>query len=238
MFVIDIDKIINDTSLVFENASKKLSTLPSISKEDYYRLHTKPLTPLNIKIDCKQFLNEIKTYDKNFKQWGTEFQELPRYGIALVNQDGLLKDNDPINGSLYEWNKNNRNKPLIETDCRAPTKVFNLESLNPLRIFDQHWCRSNILKWETNAKFMPHVDCILPTPWIRLWGTTDAENTVINFYDKKGPIDIEPIESGRIYIIDTSLVHDASANGSIYQFFLSVLPSAYNLLLSASKEGT
>ena len=228
--MIDVNKIVSDTLTVFENSTDKLSSLPSVSTEDYLKLHTSPLTALNLKIDCEYFEREIAAYNSYFYQWGTQFADLPRYGLALVNQDGVLKANDPINGSLYEWNSKFPDKPLLETDCRTPTNVMSMQSLNPLRVFDGHWCRSNIFKWEAGAKFMPHIDTVVPSPWIRLWGTTDASTTQVNFYNEKGPIDVGPIESGRIYVIDTSLVHDASATGLVYQFFLSVLPSSYQQL--------
>jgi len=235
--VIDIDSIIDNTLNVFANSQSRLNALSKISQEDYHRLHTKPLTPLNIKIDCDKFKEEIEQYKVYFEQWGSQFTELPRLGLAVVNQDGVLKLNDPINGSLYEWNNKHPNSSLLETDCLTSTEVLDLPSLRLLKLFDGHWCRSNILKWDNGARFMPHIDTVVPSPWIRLWGTTDANNMEICFYDKKGPIKIEPVESGRIYVIDTSLVHDAAATGPVYQFFLSVLPSAYNLILSSSKEG-
>lgn len=201
-----------------------------INEDEYAELHTAPLVPLNIKIDPTRFENEILFFDVSFEQWGNNHQELPRYGLALVNQDGQLKDKDPINGSLYEWNVANPQEPLLELDCREPTDVMFLPSLKPLQIFDGHWCRSNILKFKEGAEFKPHIDTLIPSPWIRLWGTTN-NNTVLRFAKNNYLEDYTEVEPGRLYIIDTSIVHDARCiKDQGYQFFLSVLPSAYKLL--------
>ncbi len=41
---------------------------------------------------------------------------------------------------------------------------------------------------------------------------------------------ITGIESGRLYLIDTSQVHDAVSHDEVYQFFLSVSPTALNII--------
>lgn len=233
---IDADKIIQETINVFEksgavNFYRKCKDL--IGVEDYNSLHPNFLTPLNIKIDCDLFNKEIVQYEKNFEQWGNDHQHLPRYALALVNQDGTLKSKDPVNGSLMAWNRDNPTQPLIETDCVMPTEVMNISSLIPLKIFDGHWCRSNILKWNKDAFFYPHIDTVVPSMWLRLWATTSSDVVVRYFNRTTGELEtIKDIELGRLYIIDTSLVHDANAvSDNVYQLFLSVLPSAKNLLL-------
>jgi hypothetical protein len=233
--IVDTEKIISDTVKVFNHSpaqQKKFAEIKSyISEEDYKVLHKNFLTPLSIKIDCELFLKEITQYSDHFKQWGKQHTHLPRYGLALVNQDGILKKQDPINGSLYEWNLNNPNNPIIESDCLVPTEVMKLQSLKLFSIFEGHWCRSNILKWDTSAEFKPHIDTVLPSPWIRLWGTTDPDNLNLRFANNKGElIKVNGIEKGRIYIIDTSVVHDAVSYNNVYQFFLSLLPSSVPIL--------
>jgi hypothetical protein len=228
--MIDADKIIADTRQVFNHIN--LSQMATVSEYDYTSIHPSPLTPTNIKIDCNLFLSEIRRYSDHFYQWGTEHTQLPRYGLALVNQDGVLKNNDPINGSLYEWNKKHTDSPLLETDCLTSTPVMSMESLKPLSVLKNHWCRSNVLHWEESAMFFPHVDTVVPSPWIRLWATTDPTTINICFWNKNtcNMESVTGIESGRIYIIDTSLVHDAHATGSNYQLFLSVLPNAVDII--------
>lgn len=233
---IDANKIVQETIEVFEksgaiNFYKKCKNL--VGGEDYERLHPQFLTPLDIKINCDLFNKELIRYEEYFEQWGNDHQHLPRYGLALVNQDGKLKNKDPINGSLMAWNRDNPGQPLIETDCVTPTDVMTMSSLSPLNILNGHWCRSNIFKWDKNAFFFPHIDTIVPSMWIRLWAVT-TPGIVVRYYNKNtDTFDVvENIELGRVYIIDTSLVHDANAiNDNVHQLFLSVLPSAKDILL-------
>lgn len=230
-------KIISDTYDVFSKTTEqveKFKNLPKINKVDYERLHTQFLVPTDIVIDVEHFTNEIIYYDNEFSQWGTMHTQLPRYGLALVNLDGTLsKDNDPINGSLYQHNLHNPNDPLFETDCIRPTEVYDLKSLQPLKVLDGYYTRSNIFKWLESGKFLPHIDTFIPTPWLRLWGTTNSDNLIVNYYnhDTDSYERCKNIENGRIYLTDTSLVHDAICTGGInYQFFLSTNISAYNII--------
>lgn len=231
---IDAQQIINETIAVFEKSGAveiyKKAVL--VKDEDYKRLHPFPLTPTMIKINSNLFNSEIKQFDEYFEKWGTDHQDLERYGLALVNQDGKLKANDPINGSLMAWNKNNPTMPLLETDCLNPTNVMSMISMHPLNIFEGHWCRSNIFKWHNGAFFFPHIDTIVPSMWIRLWATTSPD-IVVRFHNPAtGELEeFKDIELGRIYIIDTSIVHDARTTGdNVHQLFLSILPSAVDLL--------
>lgn len=233
---IDSKKIIADTHQSFTTSSaqqKKFNDLDAfVDEKEYKLLHRNFLTPTSIIINVDRFLSDIANYSQYFYKWGNNHSELPRYGLALVNQDGILKSNDPINGSLHEWNRNFPDNPIIETDCCTSTEVMQLKSLQPLRVFDGHWCRSNILKWHSGAHFKPHIDTVLPSPWLRLWGTTNADMFDINYDTGLERLTKFPdIEAGRIYIIDTSIVHDAvSYTNDVYQFFLSVRPSAINIL--------
>jgi hypothetical protein len=226
--MIDTEKIIADTVAAFKSSLYRFKNLSTVSEEEYKQLHTLPLTPLSIKIDCDLFLKEIPTFSNYFYQWGTQHTELPRYGLALVNHDGILRSNDPVNGSLYEWNINHPNRSLIETDFLTPTAVMTMQSLKPLAVFNKYWCRSNILRWGKSAMFAPHIDTIIPSPWLRLWAATN-EDIVVNFY-VDGKIITPTIEPGRLYLIDTSLVHDAVSHNEVYQLFLSVKPEAINIL--------
>lgn len=230
--MINVQSIIDKTIRDFKNNKDKLDNLLTVSDKQYHSLHTSPLIPLDIKIDIDLFKNEIKQFENNFQPW--DYQDNNRLSIPLVNFDGLIiEDFDPTNGSLHRWNQQQSNLPLIESDFLIPTTVMEISSLSSLRIFDTHWCRSNILKWNKGAEFKPHIDAVIPSPWLRLWGTDDASKIILNFYNNDNQIiDIETIESGRIYLIDTSLVHEAiCTNEIVYQFFLSVLPSSYDTIL-------
>jgi len=233
---INAQAIINETLEVFEKSGAAdiyRSCKYLIEDEDYKQLHPSFLTPLDIKINSEEFSKEILNHQDAFEQWGKDHTHLPRYGAALINQNGYIIKNDPINGSLMAWNRDHPDQPLIETDCQTPTALLSLLSLKPLDIFKGYWCRSNILKWEKDAKFLPHIDTVVPSPWIRLWGSM-SNDVVLRFYNEEtGSLEPVDFELGRLYIIDTSLVHDATATGDgVYQLFLSVLPTARNLIIN------
>jgi hypothetical protein len=232
-----ISKIIPNTIKIFSSPYilEKVKDLTKIEEDDYKKLHPQFLTPLSLKIDINKFSDEITKFDSYFKQWSFTHQHLPRFSIPLVNLDGDYKnDNDPSNGSLTEWNKQHLETMLLETDFRKRTAVLDLASLTPLQVFDNYWTRSNILKWNYGAEFVPHIDTAIPSYWLRLWGTTDPAGLELSYYDTVSEQWIEQtnIEAGRIYIIDTSLIHRARSISSttVYQFFLSVDPTAKELL--------
>lgn len=232
--MINVDQIIKRTINDFQNNKNKFSKLDYIDIEKYHLLHTKPLVPLDIRVDSKLFTEQIEIYKNYFQIWGQDYKQSFRYGIPLVNLTGKINfDHDPINGSLHIWNQKNPDIPYIESDFRIPTPIMDISSLRSLNVFNNHWCRSNILKWYNGSEFKPHIDTVLPSPWFRLWGTTDSKNIELIFYNENNEIiEIDPIESGRIYLIDTTLVHSAKCiNDVAYQYFLSVLPSAYDILL-------
>lgn len=234
--IVDADKIISETIDVFKKsgAIERFKEFTDIIDEiEYKDFHPLPLTPLDIKIDCDQFMTDIRSYDKNFEQWGETHTHLPRYGLALVNEYGILHDHDPVNGSMMAWNKQHHDTPLLDIDFTIPTPVMNMPSLSPLRIFDGHWCRSNILKWDIGAEFYPHIDTIIPSLWFRLWACINPQGLKIRFYNEvsKQMEEINNIEPGRIYIINTAIIHDAyTTSNDTYQLFLSIKPSAREVL--------
>ena len=77
--MINADSIVDLTKSAFKDNSVLQG--PTVTDLDYYAVHTSPLVPLTIKIDCEKFLTEIQTFSNYFEQWGTEF-DLPRYGLA------------------------------------------------------------------------------------------------------------------------------------------------------------
>ena len=218
-----------------EQIQKKIEGLESISEDRYKELHTSNIVPLNLTIDLYKFEKQITTYDGYFRPWGSSFADQPRYGLPLVNQNGSIDDpNDPTAGSLTEWNSLHPDEMYIETDFQTPTEVLDLECFDPLRYtFDGHWTRSNILKWGAIAEFQPHIDNAVPAYWYRLWGTNKADSFDLSFYDETlNEFEKEEnIESGRLYLIDTTKVHIAKGYANfVHQFFLSVKPSAYETL--------
>ena len=175
-----------------------------ISEEDYERLHTQNLVPLDININVKDFLEDMNEYDSHFYQWGDKFTDLPRYGLPLVNENGRMdNDPEPVCWPLDRWNfvnlgyndtpedftrfyKNVQNnidteKLQLETYFTRPTSALNMKSLEPLNDIKPYMVRSCILKWHTKAHFKPHYDTWHPVKWLRLWGTTNPDGMYLRF---------------------------------------------------------
>jgi len=227
------NEIIENTKKAFFTSGIQKAHFDSITEfideTNYYTLHKSPLTPLDITCDYANLAGEISKYSYYVEDWG-DLTENPRRGLALVNLTGNLIKNDPINGSLHHWNQNNPYNPILESDCVKPTPVLDIPSLKNLAVFNGHWCRSNILIWKESAKFHPHIDTIVPSPWFRLWAT-DSKNIKLFFAQDNYLQEYSDIEQGRLYLIDTSIIHSAEAvGGAGHQLFLSVLPSAQSVI--------
>jgi len=202
-----------------------------LQKDEYNDLHKDFLTPLDIYIDCNLFQSEIDKFHDSFQKWGNRYPNLPRFSVPLVNSNGRLDNvQDPSLGSLSHWNEDNPDNPLIENDFSTPTSVMNIKSLQPLKIFETYLTRSNILKWYKDAEFKPHIDTQVPTPYLRLWGTTDPTTIELSYFSGDSFNVVKNIEKGRLYLIDTSIVHIAKATGFNYQFFISVNSEAWKLI--------
>ena len=170
-----------------------------MNKEEYYKIHKKNLSPLNIKIDVELFENQIKKF--KFRHWGDKFHEYPRFALPLVNQNGSLNNEiEPSCWPLDRWNflqrgfkdtdedftefYNNFTKydDLIdETHFKKHTEALSISSLDPLKPIKKHLLRSCILRFDTMGHFKPHFDTWFPTKWIRLWGTTKPEGCVFRY---------------------------------------------------------
>lgn len=225
-------QILDETYDVFIKAGfdKILANSVTVGKTEYETLHTSFLVPTSITIETELLREELKPFE--FVQWGNNHTNVPRYGLALVNQSGELIDNDPINGSLMAYNKDHPDQLLLETDCKTPTKVMNIKSLEPLSVFNGYWTRSNVFKWNKGAFFVPHIDTIVPSMWLRLWMAT--EGVVVRQYDETKQELVEvSFEPGRVYLIDTSIIHDAYTDkDEVFQLFLSVMPEASTIVKS------
>jgi hypothetical protein len=232
-----VDHIQHSNIKPFLNSPKaieKILALPKIADADYRALHRTFLTPTSLSFDVEAFVLEIDRYSSYFTKWGKKYQELPRYGLPLFNVDGCISKTDPTMGSLLDWIKENPDNPILETDCTTATEVYNLKSLEALKHFDSYFCRSSILKWGAGSVFTPHIDVALPAPWFRLWATT-SNYIDLSYWDQQGnKRSCDYIEAGRIYLIDTTLVHEAAwnARGWVYQLFLSLMPSSISTLRS------
>lgn len=178
----------------------------ALTKEQYYKLHTQLLLPLDIKIDVEFFKLEMNKYEDCFHQWGDLLTQYPRFAYPLVNLNGRL-DNypEPACYPLDRWNfiqtglentKENfdnyifnmsqfNEEPLFEIDFTEPTEILDLKSLRVLDPIKKFMTRSCILKWNSMGHFNPHFDSWHPTRWLRLWGTTDPDKMKLR-YRKNG----------------------------------------------------
>lgn len=210
------------------NKSEKLSI------DEYWSIHKNFLTPLNIKIDIKSFYKQINDYKDYFKPWGNNRPELNdiRKGLPLVNLNGNYKnDNDISIGPLDEHNKAFPENCYLENDFRQHTEILNLPVFNILSEIKPYMCRSSILYWKNSANFNPHWDVILPTVNLRLWGTDDPNKVCLRYKEKDEFVKCENVEAGRLYLIETSTVHDATCIGDeVFQFFIALQVSAIDFL--------
>lgn len=216
--------IINDTIASYNavELAKKFASHNCVDATSYYELHQEFLTPLDLKIDLTVFENEIAEFDSLFRRWGQK--DLPRFGLPLINLTGKLDDQqDPSIGSLEEYARLNPNNFYIENDFVTPTSALDMNCLSVLDPLKPYLTRSSILKWNSGAEFVPHIDTIVPTPWLRLWAVSTADDFTLAYFQNAVFQTVTDIEPGRLYLIDTSRVHYAKSFNAdtVYQFFLS-----------------
>ena len=156
-----------------------------------------------------------------------------------------------------EWNEFYENcladkeELLTDVDFTMSTKHLEAEWADPLEDLKPYLTRSCILRWQAGARFRPHVDCWHPVRWLRLWGTTTPEKILLRYkqpdtskgfciwndftkQDEVYQCSAQPIEAGRLYLHDSMTWHDALAvEDDAFQFFISIHPRAYDLLLSS-----
>jgi hypothetical protein len=215
-----------------------------IDKNIYFDIHRQPLTPLDIKVDVTQLCNDMNEYRYAFRRWGLKHLKYPRFGAPLVNENGEMFNNpEPVCFPLDQWYEMMGDKDTYEdTYYTEPTELLDAKCFDPLNHIKSYMVRSCILKWNDTGHFKPHIDTGIPTNTIRLWGTNDPENMILRF-DKNNKrsnsihfsdFDLTPfenIEAGRLYIIDTNIIHDAAATGdNVYQFFIALRADAFDLL--------
>ena len=60
-----------------------------------------------------------------------------------------------------------------------------------------------------------------------LWGATNKHASLRYGEDRDNLIEVE-YEPNRLYLIDTSILHDAKAYEEVYQYFIALLPTEKN----------
>lgn len=210
---------------------KKYQKADKVPQSVYEELHKNFLVPLDFIIDGE---DEFKSKHDLFFTWGDNRPDLKtRKGMALVNLDGKNLPNDISIGPLDHHNKKYDqglvNECYLENHFKIHTNQINY-SCKELKQFDLG--RSSILWWQKDDNFLPHVDVILPTVNLRLWGTTNSKKIRLRFGKDINNLIEADYESKRLYLIDTSILHDAYALDEVYQYFIALLPTEnnYNLL--------
>lgn len=209
-----------------------------IATEKYLELHASPVIPTDLYIDLEQFDRAMEKYKYSFRRWGQRHLEHQRYGLPLVNLNGELYNNpEVVCYPLDQWNAELPDDQRVNDHTfTTPTEVLSHPAFDCLNDLKPYILRSCILKWMAGSFFYPHTDTKMPSKILRFWGTNDPENVKLRF-DKDNTrcnprdisgatyeladLDIE-IEAGRLYLIDTSIIHDArSFADNTYQFFLA-----------------
>lgn len=160
--------------------------------------------PLNIKIDCGQFMEEIKSFDSDWQDY------LPRTdrpnnrkALTLTNLPGKdHKTNPSLAQASYAAGRR-----LSELEFDSPTAVY--EHCHSLRPFLDSWSplgRTFLVKSDIGGYFVPHRDHpSMPREVFRL----------IVFLNNCNPYDYDwlmddrkiSIEQGRVYYVNTRKTH-------------------------------
>lgn len=220
--------------------------MTELSLEEYLEFHPNWLQPIDIKLDVDVFEKSMHEYRYAFRRWGVKHTEYPRYGAPLVNMNGEMFNNpEPVCYPLDQWNDGvPQDEKIWDTMVKTPTEMLSDPCFDPLNPLKQYMLRSCILKWHNTGHFKPHTDTWIPSEIIRLWGTNDPDNCVLRFdrNSKRGSprevmgadsdlVRVENVEAGRLYIIDTHVIHDAAAIGdNVFQFFIALSSDAKDTL--------
>jgi len=203
--------------------------LPLVSEKDYVALHSSFLQPTTIKLDIPLIKEELGQYKKYFVKMPHLTMDLPRYAIPLTNETGILNESDPACVSFHKLNDWDTRRIYLDSAFDVPTPVYYLSGFEPLRVFDNHFARTLFLYWTQGGLFVPHIDTLKRSSILRLWMGT--ENITLRYAVNNELVECE-FEPGRVYIIDTSIVHDAQCNREDgYQLFMALKPSGYDKLL-------
>jgi hypothetical protein len=210
---------------------QKYNEALKVPQEIYDELHKEFLVPLDLWIDGEQ---EFKNNSDLFYIWGDNRPELKtRKGMALVNLDGKNDPEDisigPLDHHNIKYDEGLVDECYLECHFTQPTPQLD-DACKELKQFDLG--RSSILWWQAGDNFVPHVDVRLPTVNLRLWGCTDSGNIRLRSGPNPNDLVKASYESKRLYLIDTSIIHDAYAYDEVYQYFIALLPTEnnYNLL--------
>ena len=225
---------------------------PKISIEDYDKIHTNVINPLNLYIDVDKFHVAMDKYKYAFRSWGERKKHFLRYGLPLVNKEGNMYNNpEPTCYPLDEWIEGMSPEEIdrnLDRSFTVPTEALGDPAFDSIDIVKPFMLRSCILRWDEPSFFYPHSDTWIPSPILRLWGTSEPEVVKIQFdkqrrrvrptqVSKLDDVEVEDfvefeIEPGRLYLMDTSTIHAARSlvDRSTYQFFIALHSDSYSVV--------
>ena len=158
----------------------------------------------------KQFVNvhdlnnKIKTFEEHFKYYNPRKKGYNRYGLSLTSRDGGFSGIPDLD-SLLEYNRENGTN-LDETDFRKWTPFFKAceELQKIMQPFQDFIGRSHILRLNKGGFFPFHRDSLdfIPKSF-RLFISLSSYNQFVFLLDDERML----FEPGRLYFIDTQLVH-------------------------------
>ena len=211
-----------------------------LEEKEYIDFHPTVLQKTSMVFDVDSFYECMEKYKYAFRTWGEEKAHLPRYGLPLVNQNGSMLNNpEPICYPLDEWIRDRPEKFFLDADATVSTEVLDESAFAVLKPIKKHMVRSAILRWDAESFFWPHTDTWMPSPILRLWGTTEPDKVKIQFDKQRrrsNPRDVKSmnpqvedfedfeIEAGRLYVIHTNIIHGARScvDKETYQFFIAI----------------
>lgn len=162
------------------------------------------VVPLNVKIDCNKYMQEIAQFDNDWVDY------LPRTdrpnnrkSLTITNLPGKThRDNPSLAQASYAAGRR-----LSELEFDTPTDVY--RACDSLKPFLDSWTplgRTFIVRSDTGGYFVPHRDHpSMPRDVFRL----------VVFLNNCGPLDYDwlmddrkmQIEHGRVYYVNTRLTH-------------------------------
>jgi hypothetical protein len=162
--------------------------------------------PLDIKIDCASFMQEIAKYDGEWVDYLPRTDRVNnRQALVLYNLPGKLHNEDP---SLAEAIVRAGGNKLSELLFNSPTDVYHsCHSLRPILSLFDSLGRSFLIKSNIGGYFVPHRDHpVMPRDVFR----------IVVFLNNCSPMDYDwiqgvdkkmSIEMGRAYYVNTMQTH-------------------------------
>ena len=209
-----------------------------LDHDEFYSMQTKNFLPLrDIVINTQELDEQLAPYKQYFRNWGVNhLEKMFRQGIPLVNGTGNLDDEvDPTIWPLDQYNREH-GTVLRDNHFTTPTPILDLPCFDSLAPIKPYMLRSSVIWWKKGSFFFPHIDSVLPTGYIRLWGTNKPENYLFSYLEGSNHTQQDGWDEGQIYLCDTVKQHYAEALADdVYTYFFCLDSSAYDVVKELSR---